>query len=78
METTQPFVIGLLLENHYEKEKEKYEMIAYSFQVGYARVKTGKKIELFDKPQQEEAMRTRITKEQKEQELAYLFDKFGE
>ena len=43
-----------------------------------ARVKTGKKIELFDKPQQEEAMRTRITKEQKEQELAYLFDKFGE
>lgn len=70
-----PQEIGWLRDNHAEKEKEKYEMVAYAFQIGYYRAKTGKNVEMFkksDKPQV-----GTITKEEKQEQLKALSNIFN-
>ncbi|MCD4839728.1 hypothetical protein LRS37_12800 [Neobacillus sedimentimangrovi] len=70
LEELTPQEIGWLRESHLEREKEKYEMIAYAFQVGYYRAKTGKKVEMFKKANKSKV--GTITKEEKQKELDIL------
>jgi hypothetical protein len=75
MEDVQPFQVGLLLSNHNEKQKEHYEMMAYAFQIGYYKAKTGKKIDMFQK--ESKAKTERITTEQKQEDFKALDEIFN-
>lgn len=65
------------MENHYEQQKEHYEMISHAFKIGYISAKNGKNIPLFE---DNNVMKkdNKITKEQKQEEFAYLEQIFGE
>lgn len=76
MEELQPHELGSLLENHFELEKQQYELFAYSFQVGYARVKTGKKIEMFKNEEKQVKVKP-TTPEKKKEELDFLKSTFN-
>lgn len=74
LDEMQPYQLGLLMENHMEKNKEHYEMISFAFQLGYYKAKTGKKINMFEKSKK--AKVGTITKEQKAQDFKYLDEVF--
>lgn len=75
MDELSPQEVGWLVSNHYEKEKEKYELFAYAVQVGYVKAKTGKKFDMFEKPRKSSS--GYIDKEEKARELAKLDEIFG-
>ena len=76
MDETQPFQIGLLLDNHTDKQKEHYEMMVGVVMVGYLKA-NGKKVELFEKKQDKKSNRDAVTPEQKADVFADLENIFG-
>ena len=68
---------GWLLEHHYEKEKNQYEILAHVISVGYARTQTKKKINLFDENSTTEVKMKKITKEEKQRKLEDLSEIFN-
>lgn len=62
----------MLAEYKRQKEKEYWEMLKRAVMFGVAGVYKGKEIPMFEKPKTQ-----KITKEQREAEIAYLKQKFG-
>ena len=75
LENLTPDELSWLLENHKEEQKAHYEWIAYAFRAGYVSAHNGKKIKLFEEKEVNKV--NRITKEEKESQLAYLSGKFN-
>ena len=75
LENLTPNELSWLLEGHTEEQKSHYEWIAYAFRAGYVSAHNGKKIRLFEEKEVNKV--NRITKEEKESQLAYLADKFN-
>jgi len=69
--------LGWLLENHHEQEKNRYELLAHTISVGYARTQTKKKISLFTENRNTEKGFKLITKEEKLQGLEGLENLFS-
>lgn len=76
LDELSPQELGLLMENYYEKEEEKYELMSYAFKIAYISAKKGKHMPLFEK-NKKQAKVGKITQEQKQQEIAELDNIFG-
>ena len=68
---------GWLLEDHYEKERNQYEILAHVVSVGYARTQTKKKINLFSEDSNNQERVQKITKEEKQKKLEGLNSLFN-
>ena len=75
MDELTPRELGWLIENHYEQKKEHYELVAYAFQVGYVKAKTGKQIDMFGKNNKPRV--GKVSPEKKKSELTELDNIFG-
>ena len=63
-----------LLENHFEKQKEHYELIAYAVQVGYVRANSKKKIKMFE--EEDKPKVNTISQERRKNEINDLKEMF--
>lgn len=77
IEETQPFVVGLLLNNHIGEQKDHYEMLAQAVRIGTVSAQKGKHIPMFKK-QENQVKTQKTTTEEKQQMFAELDNIFGE
>ena len=71
------YELGLLLESHVTEQRDFFELMAFSFSIGYAQAKTGKEIKMFADEGKGEKV-NKVSSDQRKDTLDFLSSNFNQ